>query len=145
MTIKVAIACDHAGLTLKKYLVENFRDVAVEWLDLGTNSTDSVDYPDFGARLATAIERGDAVFGVAVCGSGIGISIAVNRNKAARCALVSDETSARLCREHNNANVIAFGARLIGEEIARACLVQFLTTEFVGGRHAGRVEKLSRC
>lgn len=145
MTTKVAIACDHAGLSLKNILKETFKDVPVEWLDLGTNTGDSVDYPDYGAKLAQAIEKGEAKFGVAICGSGIGISIAANRNKAVRCALVENETAARLCREHNDANVIAFGARLIGEEIARAALKQFLITPFAGGRHQGRVDKLGSC
>ena len=145
MVLKVAIASDHAGFKLKTILQDTFKDVPVEWLDLGPDSDARVDYPDFGFKLAKAIEDKQADFGVAVCGSGIGISIAVNRNKAARCVLCSDETSARLSRQHNDANVIAFGERLIGEEVARACLKTFLETSFEGGRHADRVQKLTSC
>lgn len=145
MVLKVAIAGDHAGFKLKSIIIETFKDVEIEWLDLGPDSESSVDYPDYGFKLAKAIEEGRAEFGVAICGSGIGISIAVNRNKATRCVLCSDETAARLSRQHNDANVIAFGARLIGEETARACLKTFLTTAFEGGRHQNRVQKLSAC
>lgn len=145
MTLSVAIASDHAGLNLKTILKETFRDVPVEWLDLGTHSPDSVDYPDFAEKLAAEIAKGTVRFGVLVCGSGVGISIAANRNPAVRCVLCNDETTARLSRQHNDANVIAFGGRLIGEETARACLKVFLQTEFEGGRHQSRVDKLSCC
>jgi ribose 5-phosphate isomerase B len=102
-----------------------------------------VDYPDYGYALATAVAQGRAECGVALCGSGIGISIAANRHPAARCALVSEPLSARLAREHNDANIVAMGARLIGVEMARACLDAFLSTPFGGERHARRVAKLS--
>jgi ribose 5-phosphate isomerase B len=111
--------------------------------DLGTNGPDSVDYPDFGYALGEAIAAGRADRGVALCGSGIGISISVNRNPACRCALVSEPLSAKLSREHNDANVIALGARLTGIDMAKACLAAFLTTKFAGDRHARRVDKLS--
>ena len=104
---------------------------------------DSVDYPDFGARLGRAIAEGKADRGIAVCGSGIGISIAVNRNPACRCALVNEPLSAALAREHNDANVIAMGARLTGIDMAKACVTAFLSTDFGGGRHQRRVDKLS--
>ena len=113
-------------------------------LDLGTNSTASVDYPDFGTAMGDAIASGKAERGVLVCGSGIGISIAANRNPKVRAALVHDVTAARLTREHNDANVIAFGQRLIGTEVAREALKVFLNTQFEGGRHANRVAKLSK-
>lgn len=146
MTITVAIASDHAGFRLKTFLKANFKDVAVEWVDLGTDSEDSVDYPDFGVKMADVIAKKQAAFGVVICGSGVGISIAVNRNPAVRCALCQDETTARLSREHNDANVIAMGARLIGEEVALAALKAFLTTPFSNGeRHVRRVQKLSMC
>src|SRR3546814_8601995 len=103
----------------------------------------SSDLPDYGYRLAAAIAAGEAEYGVALCGSGIGISIAVNRNPACRCALVNEPLSAALAREHNDANVIALGARLIGEEMARACITRFLETDFAGGRHRARVDKLA--
>ena len=114
-----------------------------EVADLGPNNTDSVDYPDYGYKLAEVVASGGADKGVAICGSGIGISIAVNRNPDCRAALVSEPLSAALSREHNDANVIAMGARLIGIEQAKACLAAFLTTEFGGDRHARRVGKLS--
>jgi len=140
---RIAIASDHAAVEMKAQIAAYLRELGHDVLDLGTNGTDSVDYPDFGYRLANAIAAGEASKGVALCGSGIGISISVNRNPACRCALVSDGLSARLAREHNDANVIAMGARLIGIETARDCLDQFLSTPFAGGRHQRRVDKLS--
>lgn len=118
-------------------------DLGHEVRDLGPDDTASVDYPDFGYRLSKAVADKTAERGVAICGSGIGISIAVNRHSACRCALVSDGLAARLAREHNDANVIALGARLIGIETAKDCITQFLATPFAGDRHAGRVSKLS--
>jgi ribose 5-phosphate isomerase B len=140
---RIAIASDHAAYELKAALVLWLREQGHDVLDLGTASDASVDYPDFGQALAHAIENGEADRGVALCGSGIGISIAVNRNPACRCALVSEPLSARLAREHNDANVIAMGARLIGSEMARACIETFLSTDFLGGRHTRRIDKLS--
>ena len=113
-----------------------------EMLDLGTDGPDSVDYPDFGQALAHAVQDGRADRGVLVCGTGIGISMAANRHAGIRAAVCHDETSARLAREHNDANVLALGARLVGVEVAKDCLRTFLTTEFAGGRHVGRVAKL---
>ena len=113
-----------------------------EILDLGTDGPGSVDYPDYGKALAESIASGKAERGVAICGTGIGISIAVNRHPGVRAALCHDETSARLAREHNDANVLALGARLIGPEVAKRCLRTFLETEFAGGRHVARVAKL---
>lgn len=141
--MRIALASDHAAVALKAALVEHVQMLGHEAIDLGPHTTESVDYPDFGYRLADAIAHGSADFGVALCGSGIGISIAVNRNAACRCALVSEPLSARLAREHNDANVIAMGARLIGPDMARECLSVFLTTSFGGDRHARRVTKLS--
>jgi ribose 5-phosphate isomerase B len=140
---RIAIVSDHAAYEMKSALAEHLREGGFDVLDLGTSSTDSVDYPDYGYRLAQAIADGRAVRGVSLCGSGIGISIAVNRHPACRCALVSDGLSARLAREHNDANVIAMGARLIGLDTARDCLDQFLATPFAGGRHQRRVDKLT--
>ena len=140
----VAIASDHAAFDLKAALVLWLREEGHEVRDLGPDSTASVDYPDYGYRLAEAIAAGEATKGIALCGSGIGISIAVNRHPAARCALVSEVLSARLAREHNDANVIALGARLIGIEMAKACIVTFLNAEFDGGRHVHRVDKLAQ-
>lgn len=141
--MRIAIASDHAAYELKALLAEWLRAEGHEVADLGTNGPESVDYPDYGYRLAAAIADGSAEKGVALCGSGIGISISVNRNPAARCALVSEPLSAKLAREHNDANVIAMGARLTGIDMAKACVTAFLTTDFAGDRHARRVDKLS--
>ena len=141
--MRIAIASDHAALALKSALVEYLLSAGHDVSDLGPNDESSVDYPDYGYKLAAAVADGTAERGVALCGSGIGISMAVNRNPAARAALVSEPLSARLAREHNDANVIAMGARLIGIEMAKACLDAFLTTEFGGDRHQRRVDKLS--
>ncbi|NYT40884.1 ribose 5-phosphate isomerase B [Sphingomonas sp. R-74633] len=143
MSHRIAIASDHAAYAMKAELAEWLRNEGHEVLDLGTNGPESVDYPDYGYRLAKAIETGQADKGVALCGSGIGISIAVNRNPHARCALVSEPLSASLARQHNDANVVALGARLVGIEMAKACITSFLATEFLGDRHQRRVDKLS--
>jgi len=141
--MRIAIASDHAALDLKAQLVAWLGESGHDVDDLGPDGIDSVDYPDYGYKLAEAIAAGRAEFGIALCGSGIGISIAANRHPACRCALVSEPLSARLAREHNDANVIAMGARLIGIEMARACIDAFLATPFGGGRHGRRVDKLS--
>ncbi len=141
--MKLAIASDHAGYEMKEALKEALSD-KVEWLDLGTNSPDSVDYPDFGHAMGEAIASGQAEKGVLVCGSGIGISIAANRNPKVRAALCNNATMARLSRAHNDANVIAFGSRITGIEVVMDCIDAFMTTEFEGGRHARRVEKLNK-
>ena len=139
----IAIASDHAGFELKELLKAELRAAGQPFVDLGTSSTVSVDYPDFGSALARAIRDGEAGRGVLVCGTGIGIAIAANREPAVRAAVVHDATSARLARQHNDANVMALGARLVGTEVARDCLRVFLETPFEGGRHAPRVAKLS--
>lgn len=138
----VALASDHAGVELKEILKSELAARGIETLDLGTNSTESVDYPDYGKALAEAVAAGRAGRGVAVCGSGIGISIAANRIPGVRAALCHDSLDARLSRLHNNANVLALGARTTGIDVARDCLAAFLDTEFEGGRHQGRVDKL---
>ena len=141
--MRIAIASDHAAFTMKHELAAWLREAGHDVSDLGTDGEASVDYPDYGYKLADAIARGEAEFGIALCGSGIGISIAANRNPAVRCALVSEPLSATLARQHNDANVIALGARLIGIEMAKACIEAFLATPFAGGRHCARVEKLA--
>lgn len=138
----VAIASDHAGLALKEALKPEIEALGFEWLDLGTNSEQSVDYPDYGDAVANAIISGKALFGIVICGSGIGISIAANRHKGVRAALCSSGLAASLSRQHNDANVLALGARLIGIEEAKECVQRFLNTPFEGGRHSGRVAKL---
>ena len=142
--MRIALAADHAGYVLKDELAAWLRDQGHEVTDLGTNGPESVDYPEFGAKLARAIASGAAERGIAVCGSGIGISIAVNREPRCRCARVSEPLSAELAREHNDANVLALGARLTGSDMAKACVLAFLDTNFAGGRHQRRVDQLSQ-
>ncbi len=141
--MRIAIASDHAAVELKAELREYLIGLGHEVADLGPANADRVDYPDFGYKLAAVVADGSAERGVALCGSGIGISIAVNREPKCRCALVSEPLSATLAREHNDANVIAMGARLTGIDMAKACLDAFLSTDFGGGRHGARVDKLS--
>jgi ribose 5-phosphate isomerase B len=141
--MQIAIASDHAAFALKSALIDWLRDSGHSVNDLGPFNENSVDYPDYGYNLGKAIADGSAEHGIALCGSGIGISIAVNRNPACRCALVSEPLSAKLSREHNDANVIAMGARLTGSDMAKACIEAFLGTDFGGDRHQRRVDKLS--
>lgn len=142
--MKVAIASDHAAVALKAELAQWLREQGHEVEDLGTNGDASVDYPDFGYKLAEHVAAGKAERGVALCGTGVGISIAVNRNPAVRCALVTEPVSARLARDHNDANIIALGARIVGPELAKGCIETFFATPFGGDRHARRVAKLSK-
>lgn len=139
----VAIASDHAGFALKDELKTVLEDAGITVVDLGTDGNTSVDYPDFGYAMADAIDTGLATCGVLVCGSGIGISIAANRHANIRAALVHDSLGAKLAREHNDANVLCLGGRMIGSEVAKDCMRVFLETDFEGGRHARRVDKLS--
>ena len=127
---------------MKALLKQELATLGFEPLDLGTDSASSVDYPDFADRLADALKAGKAKRGVLICGTGIGISIAANRHRHVRAAVVHDMTSARLTRLHNNANVVCLGARLTGTDVAKDCLKVFLTTDFEGGRHQNRVAKL---
>jgi ribose 5-phosphate isomerase B len=139
----VAIANDHAGVDMKRALMAEAEAMGWRTLDLGTGTSDSVDYPDYGRAVADAVAQGNAARGVVICGTGIGISIAANRVAGVRAAVCHDVTTARLAREHNDSNVLALGARVIGPEIARDCLRVFLSTAFDGGeRHARRVRKL---
>jgi ribose 5-phosphate isomerase B len=140
---RIVIASDHAAVEMKAMLCAHLREAGHDVTDLGPGGIDSVDYPDFGYKIAQTVASGESDYGVALCGSGVGISISVNRHPDCRCALVSEPLSARLAREHNDANVIAIGARLIGPEMAKACVEAFLATPFGGGRHQRRVDKLS--
>ncbi len=139
----IAIASDHAGFELKQELKKDLMDMGFTVLDLGADSLESVDYPDFGYALSGAMKEGKATRGVLVCGSGIGISIAANRHSEIRAALIHDALGARMSRLHNDANVICFGGRTVGPDVARDSLKVFLETEFEGGRHSRRVDKLS--
>lgn len=141
--MRIAIASDHAAFGLKSVLAAYLAEAGHQVDDLGPYEESSVDYPDYGYKLSEAVASGAAERGVALCGSGIGISIAVNRNQACRAALVSEPLSAKLAREHNDANVIAMGARLTGVDMAKACLDAFLSTDFAGDRHVRRIDKLS--
>jgi ribose 5-phosphate isomerase B len=142
--MRIALTADHAGYPLKDELARWLREQGHDVTDLGTNGPESVDYPEYGRRLARAVASAQAERGIAVCGSGIGISIAVNREPKCRCARVDDPLSAQLAREHNDANVLALGGRLIGSDMAKACVAAFLATEFAGGRHQRRVDQLSQ-
>ncbi len=143
MSETVAFAADHGGFDLKSLLLPELRALDFAVLDLGTMSGDSVDYPDFAEKLTTAVAAGQAQWGVLICGTGIGMSIAANRHRGIRAALCHDGLTARLARRHNDANVLVLGARVIGPETAKDCLAAFFTTSFEGGRHARRVAKLS--
>ena len=140
----IYFASDHAGALLRKTLLSYVKMVGHDAVDLGPKEAASVDYPDFGVKLAMALKNDPATRGIAVCGSGIGISIALNRFSWVRAALVSDPEAAELARQHNDANVLAFGERLIAAETAKESVWKFLTTEFEGGRHQRRVEKLHK-
>jgi ribose 5-phosphate isomerase B len=141
--MRIALSADHAGYVLKDELASWLVDQGHEIEDLGTNGPESVDYPRYGAMLAEALADGRADRGITVCGSGIGVAIAANRNPACRCAQVAEPLSASLARQHNDCNAIALGARLIGIEMAKACVTAFLTSDFLGGRHQRRVDQLA--
>ena len=141
--MRIALSADHAGYLLKDELATWLVEQGHEVEDLGTNGPESVDYPRYGAMLAEALADGRADRGITVCGSGIGVAIAANRNPACRCAQVAEPLSASLARQHNDANAIALGARLIGIEMAKACVTAFLTSDFLGGRHQRRVDQLA--
>ncbi len=141
--LTIAIGGDHAGLPLKTVLQQALVDAGYSLIDVGTNSADSVDYPDFAHRVAETVEAGQARFGVLVCGTGIGVQIAANRHGAIRAAVLHSTTEARLTRAHNDANIACFGARTTGPEVALDALRAFLDTEFEGGRHARRLVKLA--
>lgn len=139
----IALAADHGGVALKSELLKWLDGAGHRTLDLGTHGDQSVDYPDFADAMADAIAAGRASRGILICGSGIGISIAANRHRHIRAALCHDATTARLCREHNDANVLALGARVLGFEVARDCVATFIATSFEGGeRHARRIARM---
>jgi len=141
--MRIALSAHHAGFEMKDQLADWLRADGHEVIDLGTNGPESVDYPRYGALLADALGDGRAERGITVCGSGIGVAIAANRNPACRCAQVAEPLSASLARQHNDCNAIALGARLIGIEMAKACVTAFLSSEFLGGRHQRRVDQLA--
>ncbi|OAN50636.1 ribose 5-phosphate isomerase B [Magnetospirillum moscoviense] len=138
----IALASDHGGIEMKTMLRQILQDKGCAILDLGTHDSSSVDYPDYAKAMADALKDGRASRGILMCGTGIGISIAANRHRHVRAALVHDAYGARMCRQHNDANVLVLGGRTMGPEVARECVEIFLATEFEGGRHARRVAKL---
>lgn len=138
----VAVAADHAGVALKSALAKQIAEMGYRVMDLGTNGPESVDYPDFARAVAEAVATGRARWGVLVCGSGVGMAMAANRNSAVRAVAAHSGLEARLSRQHNDANVLTLGARLVGEETARDCVAAFFSTPFEGGRHERRVAKL---
>lgn len=142
--MRVAIGSDHAGFALKGELCNLLDELRVEFRDFGTFSDEPVDYPDFIAPVARAVARGEFDFGIVLGGSGTGEAIVANKIRGIRCVQATNPVVARLAREHNNANVIAFGGRIVGTEVAKACVREFLTAQFQGGRHVPRLEKLAR-
>jgi len=140
---RIAIASDHAGFEVKSMVKSLLQELGHEVLDLGTDGGESVDYPDFADKMAEALADGRAAFGVLICGTGIGISIAANRHRHVRAARCCDSTDARLARQHNDANVLVLGSRTSGWETARDCVLMFLDAQFEGGRHERRVRKMS--
>ena len=140
--MKIAAASDHGGFALKEEVKKHLMERGIEVLDLGTHSEESVDYPVYGKACGEAVASGKADLGIVVCGTGIGISIAANKVKGIRCAHVSEPLSAEMTRRHNDANMLALGAGLIGQNMADRCVEVFLNTEFEGGRHARRVGEL---
>ncbi|KAH0790237.1 ribose 5-phosphate isomerase B [Histomonas meleagridis] len=142
--MKIVIGCDHGGFDYKDRIVALLKSLGHEVIDVGTNDgTTSVDYPDYAEAAAKEIVEGRAERGILICGTGIGISIAANKVKGIRCAVVHDHYTAQLTRQHNDANMIAFGARVIGIEVAYDIVRTFLTTDFEGGRHAARIAKIT--
>ena len=142
--MKIAVGCDHAGLNVKNKIINYLKDNGYEYTDVGTYTLDSCDYPDFANEVAQKVAQGECDKGIIVCGTGIGVSIVANKVKGIRCAHCTDTFSAKACREHNNANVITFGDRITGIGIILDCVKLFLETEFLGGRHEKRVDKITQ-
>ncbi len=142
--MKIAIGNDHAALELKNHIVDYLVKEGHEVVNFGTDTPASTDYPIYGARVAHAVANGECERGVVICGTGIGISISANKVKGIRCALCSEPVSAKLTRQHNDANVLAMGARIIGPAMAEEIVHTFLTTEFEGGRHSRRVDMITK-
>ena len=139
--MKIPIASDHAGFRLKKIIIDNFKDISFD--DCGTNSEESVDYPDYISRVAEQVENGDVEKGIVICGSGIGASIVANKYKNVRASLCFNEYMAEMTRRHNDSNILALGARIIGDDLALAIVDRWLKTSFDGGRHQKRIDKIS--
>lgn len=143
--MKIAIASDHGGFALKQQIMEYLASLGYEYKDFGCYTADSMDYPDIAFPTAQAVASGEFERGILICGTGIGVSICANKVKGIRCALCSDVVSAELTRQHNDSNVLAMGGRIIGVEVAKAIVKTWLATEFTGGRHQRRIDKISAC
>ncbi len=141
--MKIVIANDHAAVELKQEIASFIEELGHEVVNIGTDSHDSCDYPEYGKKAADMVASGQVDLGVLICGTGVGISLAANKVKGIRCGVCSEATTARLIRQHNNANMIAFGARIVGTELAKDIVQAFLSAEFMGGRHATRVDMIS--
>lgn len=141
--MKIAIGNDHAAVALKNEIAQHLRDLGHEVVNFGTDTNDSVDYPVYGFKVANAVASGECELGVAICGTGIGISMAANKVKGIRCALCSDPLSAEMTRRHNDANMLAMGAGMVGPNLAERIVEVFLNTDFEGGRHARRVGEIT--
>ncbi|MCU0848994.1 MAG: ribose 5-phosphate isomerase B [Spirochaetes bacterium] len=141
--MKISIGSDHAGLRLKRFLIDKFKDRGLEFIDVGTHTEESCDYPDFASAAAGKVRDGAADKGIVICGSGIGVSIAANKIKGIRAALCFNEYMAEMSRRHNDANVLALGARVIGDDLAAAIVDRWISTGFEGGRHQKRLDKIS--
>ena len=141
--MKVALGNDHGGYTLKSKIVELLEAEGIEYKDFGTESTDSVDYPDYAKQVARGVGEGEYDRGILICGTGIGMSIAANKIKGVRAALCHDVFSAKATRQHNNSNVLTLGERVIGDELALEIVKTWLGVEFEGGRHQRRIDKIN--
>ena len=141
--MKIAIANDHTAVEMKQHIKKYLEDKGYEVLNLGTDSTERTDYPIYGKKAADKVASGECEFGVLICGTGIGISLAANKVHGIRAAVCSEPYSARLTRQHNNANIIAFGAKVVGEAMAEMIVDEFLNAEYEGGRHQKRVDMIT--
>ena len=141
--MKIAIGNNHTAVEMKNHIKKYLEDKGYEVLNLGTDSKEHTDYPIYGKKVADKVASGECKFGVLICGTGIGISLAANKVKGIRAAVCSEPYSARLTRQHNNANIIAFGARVVGEAIAEMIVDEFLSAEYEGGRHQKRIDMIT--
>lgn len=141
--MKIAIGNDHAAVELKQQIVEYVKELGHEVVNYGIDKIESCNYPEYGEKVANAVANGEADCGILICGTGVGISIAANKVNGIRAAVCSDVTTARLVKEHNNANIIAFGARIVGSELAKDIVKAYLNAEFLGGRHAERIAMIT--
>ncbi len=141
--MKIVIANDHAAVDLKNEILDYMTGLGHEVINIGTDTSQSVNYPEYGEKAANMVAAGQVDLGILICGTGVGISLAANKVKGIRCGVCSEATTARLIRQHNNANMLAFGARIVGSELAKEIVYAFLTSEFEGGRHADRVDMIT--